>query len=72
MDMDDVIQLFGVVSLIVGLIVLIAVLFTVPTYFLWNWLCPKLFSLPKITLLQALGLNLLCGILFRNSCSSKK
>lgn len=31
---------------------------------LWNWLMPALFSLPAITFWQAVGLLLLCKILF--------
>jgi hypothetical protein len=31
---------------------------------LWNWLAPALFHLPSITLVQALGLLVLCRILF--------
>ena len=50
-------------------ICIVASLFTVPTWILWNWLVPKLFGLPKITLLQSLGLLLLTAILFRSSSS---
>ena len=31
---------------------------------LWNWLLPTLFGLPEITFWQALGLLVLCRILF--------
>ena len=31
---------------------------------LWNWLAPSLFHLPSITFWQALGLLVLCRILF--------
>ena len=31
---------------------------------LWNWLLPALFGLPEITFWQALGLLVLCRILF--------
>jgi hypothetical protein len=31
---------------------------------LWNWLLPQLFGWPEITLWQALGLLVLCRILF--------
>jgi len=31
---------------------------------LWNWLLPSLFSFPRITFWQALGLLALCRILF--------
>jgi hypothetical protein len=32
--------------------------------YLWNWLMPELFGLPRITFWQALGLLALCRILF--------
>jgi hypothetical protein len=41
-----------------------------PTWWLWNWLCPVLFGLPEIGFFQALGLNLLCGILFKGGGTS--
>ena len=52
-----------------GIVVLIALLFMIPTWLLWNWLCPELFGLPEISLLQSLGLLLLTGLLFRSSSS---
>ena len=72
MDMDDIVTTFGIIYLVIFLIVLIALILTVPTYYLWNWLCPKLFGLPKISLLESLGINLLFGILFRSSTSKSK
>lgn len=33
-------------------------------YFLWNWLIPDLFHLPVIDYLQAVGLVVLCKVLF--------
>ena len=59
-------------SVFIGALVIIAVVLTLPTYFLWNWLMPPILGLTKITLLQALGINILCGILFRDGKSSKK
>ena len=44
---------------IVGAAVLTFVVMT-----LWNWLAPALFGLPSITVFQALGLLVLCRILF--------
>jgi hypothetical protein len=51
----------------IGLVIIMTIVFTIPTWLLWNWLCPQLFGLPKITLLQSLGLLLLTGFLFRSS-----
>lgn len=42
----------------------------IPTMLLWNWLMPELFGLKVVTFWQALGLNLLAGILFKSSSSS--
>lgn len=62
----------GIIVLGALVIIGIALLYTLPVYFLWNWLMPKLFGLSRLTLLQALGLNLLAGFLFRGSCNCKK
>ena len=61
-------------TLIAGLLVVfgIAIILSIPTYLLWNWLMPELFGLKCITLLQALGVNLLTGILFKSNITTKK
>lgn len=53
-------------KVIAGLIIFLGVMIimAIPTYFLWNWLMPVLFNLPFITIWQAIGINLLSGILF--------
>ena len=53
----------------IALIAILAIVFSFPTMWLWNWLMPTLFGLVKINWLQALGLNVLSGILFRSSCN---
>ena len=60
------------ILLIVGLIVLAAILLALPLQLLWNWLMPNLFNLPAITFWQALGLNMLAGILFKSNINIKK
>ena len=50
------------VPMIIITIVLISLILTLPTYFIWNWLMPVIFGLQKITLWQALGLTLLANI----------
>ena len=60
------------ILLIVGLIVLAAILFSLPLWLLWNWLMPIIFNLPEITPWQAFGLNMLAGILFRTNVNIKK
>lgn len=45
----------------------LSLLFSLPTYWLWNELMPDIFHLPTITWLQAWGLLLLSGCLFKKS-----
>lgn len=53
------------VGLVVLVLMLAAVILTLPTYYLWNWLMPMLFGLRELTLGQALGVTLLANILFK-------
>lgn len=53
-------------------ILVMSLLFAFPIMWLWNWLMPVIFGLIKITFWQALGVNLLCGILFKNINSISK
>jgi hypothetical protein len=50
--------------------VLLALLWGLPLMLLWNWLMPTLFGLTTITFWQAVGLNILCVILFKGSNTS--
>jgi hypothetical protein len=52
-----------------GTIILLALIFSLPVMLLWNWLMPVIFGLAKITWLQALGLSVLSGFLFKGSNS---
>lgn len=45
-------------------VALCALVLGLPLMALWNWLMPTLFGLTKITFWQAIGLNILAGILF--------
>ena len=58
--------------IVVGLLMLSAILLAIPTMLLWNWLLPNLFNTPAITLYEAVGINLLSGILFKSNVSVKK
>lgn len=49
-----------------------AIIVVFPVMWLWNWLTPTLFKLPEIGFFQAIGLILLCNILFRGHVSIKK
>jgi len=52
------------------LVILMALLFSLPTMWLWNWLMPTIFGLTKIGFSQALGINILCGLLFKSYSSN--
>jgi hypothetical protein len=63
----------GVFFATIGMIIVIAVLMAWPTQWLWNnALIGAIDGLNPIGFWQALGINVLCGILFRNSTSSSK
>lgn len=42
----------------------VSVVLSIPVLLLWNWLMPTIFGITKITLGQAWGISLLCGLLF--------
>lgn len=56
--------------LVLIIMVLWAFIMALPTMWLWNWLMPHLFNLPSVTWTEALGINLLCGFLFKGSYST--
>jgi hypothetical protein len=60
------------VAVLIGLVMAIAagLLMSLPVMLLWNWLAPALFGLKEIEWLQAWGLLVLCGILFKSHSSS--
>jgi hypothetical protein len=58
--------------IVVGLLMLSAILLAIPTMLLWNALLPHLFNTPAISLYEAIGINLLSGILFKSNVSVKK
>lgn len=55
---------------LLALVAVIALLTSIPVWLLWNWLMPAIFGLKSISFLQALGLCVLSGLLFKSSCNS--
>ena len=55
------------VLLALGVIALLGILLGLPLQLLWNWLMPTIFSLPTITFWQAMGLNIMASILFKDN-----
>ena len=70
--METFIKIIGGALLVIFVLVVIALLLSVPVWLLWNWVAVTVLGLKKITLLQALGLTLLSSILFKSSSISSK
>jgi hypothetical protein len=60
------------VATFLGLLAILIVLLGYPVMLLWNWLIPEIFGLSEITFWQAIGINVLCTILFRPNINIKK
>jgi hypothetical protein len=61
----------GVFFAAIGMLIIIAVLLAWPTQWLWNnALVGAINGFNPIGFWQALGINMLCGILFRNSTTT--
>jgi hypothetical protein len=60
------------ILLVIGLLILSALLLAIPTMLLWNVLLPNLFGTPQISLYEAVGINILSGILFKSNVNIKK
>jgi hypothetical protein len=52
-------KLHEVIILVIPVAVLNLSISVIPAYYLWNWIVPEFFSLPKISFLQMLGLIVL-------------
>jgi hypothetical protein len=58
--------------LIVGIVVVLGLLFSYPVMLLWNGcLVPAVDGVKEIGWLQAWGLMILCGLLFKSGVSTK-
>jgi hypothetical protein len=55
-----------------GLVVIVSFVLSLPVMLLWDAVVPAIFNLPEITWLQAWGLSLLCGLLFKSHISNSK
>ena len=50
----------------------VSLLLALPVKWLWNWLCPELFGLKTISVLQAWGLSALTALLFKSYSANSK
>lgn len=71
--MNTLIQALVIIVGGIGLIVFLSFLLSLPVMLLWDAVMPQIFTgLHEITWLQAWGLSLLCGLLFKSHTTSKK
>lgn len=70
--MRNFLGVIGAIVITIVILLLVAILFAIPTLLLWNWLMPVLFGLKTITLFQAWGVNVLTSILFKSNYKSVK
>ena len=69
--MKEITNAIGLILGFIGLIIIIGMILALPTMWLWDWIMPKYFGLREITWLDAWGVNILSGILFKSTNSSK-
>jgi hypothetical protein len=63
---------FEAFTLAISMLVILGILMAWPVQILWNLcLIPAIDGLNSITFWQALGINILCSILFKSSTTSK-
>ena len=69
-------KIIGAIVLVVAFVCILALIISIPVWLLWNWLVPIIFPgdfiAHQITWLQALGIMLLTGFLFKSSSVSSK
>lgn len=70
--METIINILSAISLAFLMAVGFALLIGWPVWILWNWVIPSIFGLPHITFWQAVGLNLLSSILFKNTTTAQQ
>lgn len=69
--MDTFAEMAGIVLIGIIGVVVFALIFALPEMWLWNALMPDIFGLKEITWMQAAGLSLLCGFLFKSTPATK-
>ena len=65
-------EIIGAIGLLIGVVVFFGLLFSWPVMMLWNGcLIDAVNGVNEITWLQAWGIMVLCGLLFKSSLSKK-
>ena len=69
--MEKFIETLSIVMAFLVTSLFVVLLLSWPFQLLWNWLMPTIFGLTKITILQAAGLLLLSGFIFKSNTQVK-
>lgn len=74
--METFLKITGATIILFAMIVVVSAIVSLPLMLLWNWLMPIVIPegqiVGHITWLQAWGLLVLCGFLFKNSSATTK
>jgi len=69
--MDTLLKVFGLLFGLIAIIVVVGLLVSLPVMWLWNGcLVAAIPGIQPIGWLQAWGINILCGLLFKSTVSS--
>lgn len=72
MKIDKASNFIGGLIALLAMLSLICLFLGAPVMLLWNWTLPHIFNnIPPISFWQAVGLNLLCSILFKSTTNIK-
>lgn len=69
--MKNLISKVLIIVSVLAMYAFVSIVLSIPVLLLWNWLVPTIFGITKITLGQAWGISLLCGILFGQDSNEK-
>ena len=65
-------EILGTSLVLIGIVVGVVLLLTLPTMWLWNYVMPTVFGLPEISVWQTLVLLILAEIFFKKNISKGK
>ena len=60
-------EILGTSLVLIGMVVGVVLLLTLPTMWLWNYVMPTVFGLPEISVWQTLVLLILAEIFFKKN-----
>lgn len=69
--MNNLVSKVLIIISVLAMYAFVSVVWSIPVLLLWNWLVPTIFGITKITLGQAWGISLLCGLLFGQNSDEK-